>query len=89
MSETTESKLNAWEQMFLEEVEKARMEMELSEKAFSWVESDPKAIDAALSRIDAAREHLSFLIKKAKELGIKPGKYTVYAKLLQQYDLKN
>ena len=88
MQESPELEVNDWKKEFIVELERARKELILSEKAFSWVENDPEAVDAALSRIDAARKHFSYLVKKAKELGIKPDKKTVYEKLLKKYEVK-
>jgi len=86
MQESPELEFNDWEQEFLAELERARRELVLSEKAFNWVENDPEAVDAVLSRIDAARKSFSYLVKKAKELGIKPDKKTTYERLLKRYD---
>lgn len=86
MQESQEYEFPDWKKEFFEELERARTELILSEKAFTWVENDPEAVDVALARIDASRKHFSYLVKKAKELGLKPDKKTVYQRLLKRYD---
>ncbi|MDD2503497.1 MAG: DUF2508 family protein, partial [Clostridia bacterium] len=55
----------------LDEIDKARLEIELSEKTFQWAENDPEAIDLAITRKRAAVEHFNFLIKQAKKINLK------------------
>jgi len=86
MQGSPDLEVNHWKEEFIDELERARKELILSEKAFTWAENDPEAVDAALSRMDAARKHFGYLVKKAKELGIKPDKKTVYERLLKRYN---
>ncbi|TYP57667.1 DUF2508 family protein [Thermosediminibacter litoriperuensis] len=71
------------ERHLIEEIEKARQEMQLAEKAFQWVQNDPAEVDAALSRMEAALARYNSLIKQAKDMGITIDKITMYSQLLQ------
>lgn len=83
MTENLDRNRKKWEDNFIEEIENARVEIELAERAFQWVKNDPEAVDAALSRIEASIEHYNFLIKQAKQLGISLNKKMLYSKLLK------
>jgi hypothetical protein len=83
MTENLDRNRKKWEDNFIEEIENARVEIELAERAFQWVKNDPEAVDAALSRIEASIEHYNFLIKQAKQLGISLDKKVLYRKLLK------
>ncbi|RKL63435.1 DUF2508 family protein [Thermoanaerobacteraceae bacterium SP2] len=83
MTENLDRNRKKWEDNFIEEIENARVEIELAERAFQWVKNDPEAVDAALSRIEASIEHYNFLIKQAKQLGISLDKKVLYSKLLK------
>lgn len=85
MARDLEEKCRGWEENFLAQIEKAREEINLAERAFQWVKNDPEAVDAALSRIEAAVEHYNFLIKQAKQLGVSLDKKVLYSKLLKSY----
>ncbi|ADL07457.1 DUF2508 family protein [Thermosediminibacter oceani] len=71
------------ERILLEEIEKAKQEMQLAEKAFQWVQNDPEEVDAALSRMEAALARYNFLIRQAKAMRITIDKITMYSQLLQ------
>jgi hypothetical protein len=71
------------EKKLLEEIEKARKEIQMSERAFQWAKKDSAAIDAAILRMQAAVEHFTFLLQQAKKLGIKEDKKRLYEKLLK------
>lgn len=73
-----------WKEIFLEEIEKALKEKELSEKAFKWVKNEPEAVDAAISRYKAAIDYYDYLIKQAKKQGITLDKKAVYKKILDK-----
>ncbi|AYO30036.1 MAG: hypothetical protein PWR06_2722 [Thermoanaerobacteraceae bacterium] len=83
MTENLDRNRKKWEDSFIEEIENARVEIELAERAFQWVKNDPEAVDAALSRIEASIEHYNFLIKQAKQMGISLDKKVLYSKLLK------
>jgi len=83
MTENLDRNRVKWEESFLEEIEKARLEIDLAEKAFQWVKNDPEAVDAALSRIEASIEHYNFLIKQAKQIGISLNNKDLYARVLK------
>jgi hypothetical protein len=83
MTENLDRNRKKWEDSFIEEIENARVEIELAERAFQWVKNDPEAVDAALSRIEASIEHYNFLIKQAKQMGISLEKKVLYSKLLK------
>jgi hypothetical protein len=83
MTENLDRNRKKWEDNFIEEIENARIEIELAERAFQWVKNDPEAVDAALSRIEASIEHYNFLIKQAKQMGISLDKKVLYSKLLK------
>jgi len=85
MTESPDRNRDKWDQSFLEEIERTRIEIELSEKAFQWVKNDPEAVDAAISRMEAAVGRYNVLIKQAKELGIMADKKSVYEKLLYNF----
>lgn len=67
----------------IEEIEKALLEINLSEKAFQWAQNDPDAVDLAIARKQAAVQHFDFLIKQAKKAGLKLDKSQLIAKLLK------
>ncbi|MCG0275217.1 MAG: DUF2508 family protein [Thermosediminibacteraceae bacterium] len=69
--------------LFLKEIEDARREMQFAEKAFQWVRNDPEEVDAALARLEAAKVRYNLLIKKAKDMGIKIDKITMFSLLLK------
>ena len=52
----------------LQEIDRARLEITISENAFQWVQNDPVAIDLAITRKKAAVEHFNFLIIQAKQM---------------------
>jgi len=83
MTENPDRNRVEWEEGFLEEIEKARLEIDLAEKAFQWVKNDPEAVDAALSRIEASIGHYNFLIKQAKQAGISLNNTDLYARVLK------
>lgn len=83
MIENPDRNRKRWEDSFLEEIERARIEIELAEKAFQWMKNDPEAVDAALSRMEASVEHYNYLIKQAKQLGISLDEKTLYSRLLK------
>lgn len=82
MSQNPGKNNDKWRESFIEEIEKARAEIDLAERAFQWVRSDPGAVDAALSRIEAAIDHYNFLIKQAKEQRVVLDEKIMYSKLL-------
>jgi predicted nucleic acid-binding Zn-ribbon protein len=86
MTESLDRNHKKWNESFIDEVEKAREEINLAERAFQWVKNDPDAVDAAVSRIEAAIDRYNFLIKQAKEMGIAVDKKAMYEKLLKQKD---
>jgi len=59
---------------FVEIIRKARLEWESAEKTFHNV-SDPDLIDYAIYNVEAAKAKYTYLIKRAKELGIKTNMY--------------
>lgn len=67
----------------IDEIEKARLEMNLCEKAFQWAENDPDAVELAITRKQAAIEHFEFLIKQAKKAGLKLDRNQLIAKVLK------
>ncbi|HHW03845.1 MAG TPA: DUF2508 family protein [Thermoanaerobacterales bacterium] len=83
MIENPDRNRKRWEDSFLEEIERARIEIELADKAFQWMKNDPEAVDAALSRMEASVEHYNYLIKQAKQLGISLDEKTLYSRLLK------
>jgi hypothetical protein len=70
MTQSPDRDQKMWEEKIIKEIEKAVSELDHSEIAFQWVGNDPDAVDAAISRIDAAINHYNFLIKQAKRMGI-------------------
>jgi len=68
----------------IEEIEKALLEINLSEKAFQWAQNDPDAVDLAIAKKQAAMQHYDFLIKQAKKAGLKLDKGQLIAKILKQ-----
>lgn len=71
------------ENNLIEEIEKALLEINLSEKAFQWAQNDPDVIDLAIARKQAAIQHFDFLIKQAKKAGLKLDKSQLIAKILK------
>ncbi|SHM63526.1 Protein of unknown function [Caldanaerovirga acetigignens] len=67
----------------LREIEEAKNELQIAEKAFQWAKNEPEEIDAAIARLEAAMFRYNVLIKKAKEMGIKLDKVTMYSILLK------
>ncbi|NLU09972.1 MAG: DUF2508 family protein [Tepidanaerobacter acetatoxydans] len=65
------------------EIEKACLEMYLSERAFQWAQNDSEAVDLAIIRKQAAVEHFDFLIKQAKKTGLKLDKNQLINKILK------
>lgn len=72
------------EEKLIREIEEAILEINLSEKAFQWAQNDPDAVDLAIARKQAAIKHFDFLIKQAKNVGIKLDKGHLIAKILKQ-----
>lgn len=72
-----------WEKFILKEIEKAIEEKRLSEEAFEWAKDDPDAIDAVISRMEAAMENYNYLLKQAKKMGISLNKQTLLEKILK------
>ena len=62
------------EEEFVEIIRKARQEWESAEKTFHNV-SDPDLIDYAIYNVEATKAKYTYLIKRAKELGIKTNMY--------------
>lgn len=83
MTENPDRNRVKWEESFLEEIEKARLEIDLAEKAFQWAKNDPEAVDAALARIEASIGHYNFLIKQAKQEGVSLNNADLYARVLK------
>jgi len=67
----------------IEEIEKAILEINLSEKAFQWAQNDTDAVDLAIARKQAAIQHFDFLIKQAKKAGLKLDKKQLIAKIIK------
>jgi|GEM_PF-2190389 len=67
----------------IEEIEKALMEIELSEEAFQWAQNDNDAVDLAIARKEAAIQHFDFLIKQAKKVGLKLDRKQLIEKILK------
>ncbi len=61
-------------QEFVEIVRKARVEWESAERTFHDV-SDPDLVDFAIYNVEAAKAKYIYLLKQAKELGIKTNLY--------------
>jgi hypothetical protein len=61
---------NNWEEKLIKEIKSAQKELYDAQLAFEWAENDPKAIDAAISRMQAANNYYDFLLKQAKKLNI-------------------
>lgn len=61
-------------QEFVEIVNKARVEWESAERTFHDV-SDPDLVDFAIYNVEAAKAKYIYLLKQAKELGIKTNLY--------------
>lgn len=61
-------------QEFVEIVKKARAEWESAERTFHNV-SDPDLVDYAIYNVEAAKAKYIYLLKQAKELGIKTNLY--------------
>ncbi|MDI3482092.1 MAG: hypothetical protein PWQ97_1747 [Tepidanaerobacteraceae bacterium] len=78
-----DAKHEKWEESFLEEISRARKEIELAERAFQWTANDSEAVDAALSRIEASIERYNFLIKQAKQMGIYLSDKALYAMIVK------
>jgi hypothetical protein len=55
----------------LKEIEEAKKELQIAEKAFQWAKNEPEEIDAAIARLEAAMIRYNVLIRKAKDMGIK------------------
>lgn len=67
----------------LKEIEEAKKELQIAEKAFQWAKNEPEEIDAAIARLEAAMIRYNVLIRKAKDMGIKLDKFTIYNILLK------
>lgn len=67
-----------------EEIDKALLEMKLSENVFQWAENDPDAVDYAIRRNEAAVKHYSFLLRQAKKLGVKISNDDLMQKIIRQ-----
>ena len=67
----------------IEEIEKALLEINLSEKAFQWAQNDNDAVDLAIARKQAAMQHFDFLIKQAKKAGLKLDRKQLIGKILK------
>lgn len=61
-------------QEFVEIIKKARQEWQSAEKTFHNV-SDPDLIDYAIYNVEATKAKYTYLLKRAKELGIKTNFY--------------
>ncbi|MCR4431872.1 MAG: DUF2508 family protein [Tepidanaerobacteraceae bacterium] len=83
MTGKPEAKRAKWEESLLEEISRARKEIELAEKAFQWAKNEPEAVDAALCRMEASIEHYNFLIKQAKRAGISLSDKDLFAMVLK------
>lgn len=71
------------ENKLMEEIEKALLEIELSEKAFQWAQNDADKVDLAIARKQAAIRHFDFLIKQAKKAGLKLDRKQLIEKILK------
>ncbi|MDN5331843.1 MAG: hypothetical protein PWP45_1068 [Tepidanaerobacteraceae bacterium] len=67
----------------LKEIEDAKKELQIAEKAFQWAKNEPEEIDAAIARLEAAMARYDALIRRAKDMGIKLDKFTMYNILLK------
>jgi len=67
----------------MEEIEKAIIELKLSEKAFQWAYNDNDAVDLAILRKQVAVQNFEFLIKQAKKAGIKLDRKKLIEKILK------
>lgn len=81
----TQSLDSSWdrENNLMNEIEKALLEIELSEKAFQWAQNDADEVDLAIARKQAAIQHFDFLIKQAKKAGLKLDRKQLIEKILK------
>lgn len=82
MTQSPDSNQESWKNL-IDEIEKARLEIDLSEKAFQWAQNNPEAVDLAITKEQAAIEHFDFLIKQAKKMGLKLDMNQLIAKVLK------
>ena len=82
MAKSPDSNRESWKNL-IDEIEKARLEIDLSEKAFQWAQNDPEEVDLAITRQQAAVEYFDFLTKKAKKMGLKLDKNELITKVLK------
>jgi hypothetical protein len=82
MAKSPDSNQEGWKNI-IDEIEKALLEIDLSEKAFQWAQNDPEEVDLAITRKQAAVEYFNFLTKKAKKMGVKLDKNQLVTKVLK------
>ena len=82
MAKSPDSNRESWKNL-IDEIEKAQLEINLSEKAFQWAQNDPEEVDLAITRQQAAVEYFDFLTKKAKKMGLKLDKNELITKVLK------
>lgn len=82
MVKSPDSNRERWKKL-KDEIEKAQLEINLSEKAFQWAQNDPEEVDLAITRQQAAVEYFDFLTKKAKKMGLKLDKNELITKVLK------
>ena len=82
MAKSPDSNRESWKNL-IDEIEKARLEIDLSEKAFQWAQNDPEEVDLAITRKQAAAEYFDFLSKRAKKMGLKLDKNQLITKVLK------
>lgn len=70
-------------QNIIDEIDKALLDIDLSENAFQWVQNDKNLVDVAITRKQVATEYLNFLLQKAKIMGVKLNKEQLAAKILK------